>query len=321
MSKLTHKERAILALEGRQPDFVPTFELAFQLTEEVFGSSFNQSVDYNNLSEPDRRELCRLNAELYLAIAERYEHSIIMVAIAPSTVFPQRAQELVWTMKSIRDIARRRGEDYLLVTHGDTTLELPEGKWLERMIELLADNPAQLHVEAENRMFRSALPLYLGQCGFDGFALCADYAFNANPFFAPEQFAEFVTPYLKRLIAAYRGMEKYVIKHSDGNLMPILEQIVQCEPHAIHSLDPQGGMDIAAVKSRYGEKVALCGNVNCGLMQTGTDDEVLASCEYAMRHGKPGGGFIFCTSNCVFKGMPPERYELMIDYWRRHRYY
>ena len=40
-------------------------------------------------------------------------------------------------------------------------------------------------------------------------------------------FRQFVTPYLKALIAGYKAMGFYVIKPTDGNLMPILDQIVR----------------------------------------------------------------------------------------------
>lgn len=319
---MMHKERAILALEGGQPDYVPTFELAFQLTEEAFGRRFHEGAGNNALPEAERLELCRQNADLYLAIARRYEHSIIMICSTPSSVYPQRYMELVYTAQCVRRMAQSVGEDYLLITHGDATFSIPEGEWLEEMVEWLAETPERLDVKAEHMMYTlTGGCLYCAQNGFDGFALCSDYAFNANPFFSPAQFARFVTPYLERLVRTYRAMGKYVIKHSDGQLMPILDQIVGCRPHAIHSIDPQGGMDIAEVKRRFGKQVALCGNVHCGMLQTGTDAEVLASCEYAMTHGKPGGGYVYCTSNCVFKGMPLERYELMNDFWRKNRNY
>ena len=53
-----------------------------------------------------------------------------------------------------------------------------------------------------------------------------------------------------------------------------------------------------------GDRVALIGNVNCGLLTTGTDEEVIASVRYALQHGMPGSGYIFATSNCVYTGMP-----------------
>ena len=157
--------------------------------------------------------------------------------------------------------------------------------------------------------------------GLDGFALCADYCFNTGPFLRPNQFAEFVTPYLARLTQAYRNMGFYTIKHTDGNIMPILDQLIQTNPHALHSLDPQGGVDIAEVKRICGEHTTLIGNVNCGLMDTGTDEEVIASARYALTNGMPGGRYIFSTSNCVYTGMQLERYDLILDVWRREGNY
>ena len=153
--------------------------------------------------------------------------------------------------------------------------------------------------------------------GLDGFALCADYCFNTGPFLSPRHFDEFIAPYLSRLIGAYRDMDYYVIKHTDGNIMPIIDRLIEAKPHALHSLDPQGGVDIAEVKRLYGDQVCLIGNVNCGMLDTGTDEEVIDSTEYALRHGAPGGGYIFSTSNCVYTGMRLSRYELMLDVWRR----
>ena len=80
-------------------------------------------------------------------------------------------------------------------------------------------------------------------------------------------------------------------------------------------------VDIREVKRLVGDRVCLCGNVNCALMQTGSDQEVIESAEYCLTYGKPGGGYIFCTSNVPFKGLPPERYRMILDVWKRMRMY
>ncbi|RPI24713.1 MAG: hypothetical protein EHM70_20930, partial [Chloroflexota bacterium] len=152
--------------------------------------------------------------------------------------------------------------------------------------------------------------------GLDGFALCTDYCFNTGPFLSPRLFAGFVAPYLAKLIQGYRELGFYTIKHTDGNIMKIIDQLVQSNPHALHSLDPQAGVDIAEVKRLYGDRVCLIGNVNCGLMDSGSDEDVVESARYALRSGMPGGGYIFSTSNCVYTGMPLARYERMLDVWR-----
>jgi uroporphyrinogen decarboxylase len=103
--------------------------------------------------------------------------------------------------------------------------------------------------------------------------------------------------------------------------MPILDQLVQAGPHALHSIDPQAGVDIAKVKKMVGDKVCLIGNVGCAQLQTGTEEQVRESVTYCLKHGMPGGGYIFSTSNCIYTGMPLTRYDLMLGMWRKYGNY
>jgi uroporphyrinogen decarboxylase len=187
----------------------------------------------------------------------------------------------------------------------------------------MVDDRPGLLAEAR-QMVDSALraaEIYAKHTTLNGFALCADYCYNTGPFLSPRLFSELVTPFLAQLIAGYRSLGFYTIKHTDGNIMPILDQLIQANPHALHSLDPQGGVDIAEVKRLYGDQVCLIGNVNCGMLDTGTDEQVIDSVRYALQNGMPGGGYIFSTSNCIYTGMRLSRYELMLDIWREEGNY
>jgi uroporphyrinogen decarboxylase len=208
------------------------------------------------------------------------------------------------------------------MAHGDSTMGIPDGESMAEFAADLFDNRDKILEEQERRL---DAVLKRGEelmaAGVDGFILCCDYCFNSGPFLSPNMFGEFVTPFLKRLVAGYRRMGAYAIKHTDGDIMPILDQLVECEPHGLHSIDSMAGVDIAEVKRLYGDRICLMGNVNCATMQTGTDEEILESCRYAMENGKMGGGYIFSTSNCIFRGVPTRAYDLMIDYWRKNREY
>jgi len=81
--------------------------------------------------------------------------------------------------------------------------------------------------------------------------------------------------------------------------MPILDSLVSANPHALHSLGPQGSVDIAEVKRLVGDKVCLIGNINCAALQTGTDEKVIKSCRYALKNGTPNSG-IFTVQATVF---------------------
>ncbi len=254
-------------------------------------------------------------ADLYIATAERYEHSAIFIHPNPGGI-----EETVRLLDLIRE---KSGDRYFLMMHGDATFSLPDGTHMQEFSYRLVDDRPGLKAEA-SRMVDEALKaaeIYAKRTSLDGFALCADYCYNTGPFLSPRLFSELVTPYLQRLIAGYRSLGFYAIKHTDGNIMPILDQLIQTNPHALHSLDPQGGVDIAEVKRLYGRQVCLIGNVNCGMLDTGDDQQVIDSVRNSLRHGMPGGGYIFSTSNCIYTGMRLSRYELMLDIWRNEGNY
>ena len=317
---ITPREKFILALE-RKPIMgrVPHFELVFFLTMEAFGKVHPLHRNYSQWDQmtEKERELHRKDiAEIHVMIAERFEHSAIFLHPNPGSL-----EETIRQLEKIREIS---GDKYFLMIHGDATFGIPEGKQMEAFIYRLADEPEKVKAEAEKRVHDALeraekISKYKGL--LDGFALCSDYCFNTGPFLSPSMFSEFITPYLAKLIRGYREMGFYTIKHTDGNIMPILDQLVEANPHALHSLDPQAGVDIAEVKRRVGNKVCLIGNVNCALLQTGTEEEVIESVRYALKHGMPGYGYIFSTSNCIYTGLTLERYELMLKIWREEGNY
>ena len=59
------------------------------------------------------------------------------------------------------------------------------------------------------------------------------------------------------------------------------------------------------------------GNVECGMLQDTDEGKIRESVQYCMRHGGIGKRYVFSTSNCIFAGMPPESYRVMLDEYRR----
>jgi len=319
MKETMPRERFIAALERRPlTGRVPHFELVFYLTMEAFGQVHPLHRNYVQWIQMEEKErhLHRVDmADLYIATAERFEHSAIFIHPNPNTV-----KEACHLIDLIRE---KRGDRYFLMMHGDATYAIPVGGGLAEFCYRLADEPEKVKAEAD-LMVKEALrraERLQKHGGLDGFALCADYCFNSGPFLSPRQFSEFVAPYLAKLIQGYRDMGFYTIKHTDGNIMPIIDQLLQANPHALHTQVPQAGVDMAEVKRLYGDQVCLIGNVDCGLLDTGTEEEVVASARYALEHGMPGGGYIFSTSNCIYTGMPLARYETMLDVWREEGNY
>lgn len=315
---MTHRERAACALTGGIPDFVPHFEIDFQETERDFGTSF-----FGLEREPDRtgltdREINYHNAKLRAAVAKKFDHSIIVSTFVPSCRGRSFQEEATEQVEMLRELV---GTDRMVFGGGDPTYAIPGGDMMDFVVELY-ENPQKMKDEAQRRV-DDTLEYFekLRRAGAEGFILWSDYAFNGGPFLSPEMFSEFITPYLKQTVDGIRSMGCFAIKHTDGNLMPVIDQIVGCKPHALHSIDPMAGMDIKNIKEKYGKEICLIGNVHCAYMQTGSKDQIRESAEYALTYGKPGGGYIFSTSNVVFRGMPIESYDLIHKIWMDKRNY
>lgn len=325
---MTPKERAIAALTLKVPDMVPTFELEFQLEEEMFGRKFiTEDLTEEGLAKlswKEKEKKIYQLAEYMVEVYSTLEYSSIPgFILGDASEFWNEGGPLPEETKLLVKYLRQLiGDDYMIHYHGDGTFAIPDGNEMYEFAYAIADNREAVKEKAA-KMAETAIERNkrLAEAGVDCLILCSDYCYNSGPFLSPAMFEEFIQPYLYRIIDEARKLGLYTIKHTDGNIMPILDQLVECKPHALHSLDPQAKVDIKVVKELVGDKVCLCGNVNCALMQTGTDEEVIQSAEYALTYGKPGGGYIFCTSNVPFKGLPPERYKLILDVWKRMREY
>ena len=318
---MTHRERFIKTLKcepiGGQ---VPTFELVFFLTMEAFGKVHPSHRYYNQwdqMSSTEQNLHIRDMADIYIDTAVRYDHSAIFIHPNPGG--------FEWTQRLLEAIREKTGNEYYIMMHGDVTHSMPDGANLMDFCVDMLENPEKLNDQSQRWLDANLeLARKLDDKGhlLDGFALCSDYCFNTNPFFRPDQFEEFIVPYLKQAIDEYRKLGYYSIKHTDGNIMPILKQIADCKPDAIHSLDPQGGVSIPEVRKIVGDDICLIGNVNCGLLQTGTDEEMRADVMRSLREGMATGrGYVFSTSNCAYTGLPLQRYETMIDLWKQYGNY
>ena len=305
---MTPKERAVAALRLSQPDdIVPTFELQFQLSEELLAKCHVSDKDLDEAASVEARQrLIHQNAELCVEEAETLDYSLIAISYGPS-----RAEYVVETIKRLRELV---GNRYLIAIIADGTMGIPSGSNMMQLVEDLVERTEEVHANLAANVrntIEHARPLR--DAGADTALMCADYCFNDGPFLSPKMFREFVTPYLTESIAGLHELGMFAIKHTDGDIMPILDQLVEARPDAIHSIDPQAGADLKKVKQMVGRKVALCGNVHCGMLHNGTIEQIIADSKRALRDGMPGGGYIFCSSNTPFKGMPLDNYLAMLE--------
>ena len=142
----------------------------------------------------------------------------------------------------------------------------------------------------------SKLVTNLQECGFDFLWSFDDMAYKKSLMFSPATWDEFFVPYLKESIS---HIHVPWVFHSDGNLMPILDKLLELGMNGIHPLEP-GAMDLDVLKSQYGDKVCLIGNIDIDHTLTdATREEVFQTVRERIQQMGPGGRYIISDSNSV----------------------
>jgi uroporphyrinogen decarboxylase len=147
----------------------------------------------------------------------------------------------------------------------------------------------------------------LAAAGLDVLVVEDDIANTHTLLISPAHFREFVEPYNRRLVERAHALGLKVVRHSDGNLWPIMEDLAAAGYDGLNPLEPQAGMDLARVKAAWGHRFCLLGNIDClHLLCEGTPEEVDEAVARAIQAAAPGGGYIVCSSNSLHPGVNPE---------------
>jgi uroporphyrinogen decarboxylase len=193
---------------------------------------------------------------------------------------------------------------------------------LRGMTNLLMDyalNPDLAHRLARIVMdYKTRVMQHAADLGADILCTGDDYAHRQAPIMSPEHFRRFVLPYLREAVQVARDNGLPFLKHTDGNLWPIMDDIVGAGIDCLDPLEPIADMDMLRVKETYGDRIALAGNVDCGqLLPRGTEEQVVEAVRETIAKGAPGGGFILASSNSIHPAVKPANYRAMVEAGRR----
>jgi uroporphyrinogen-III decarboxylase len=148
---------------------------------------------------------------------------------------------------------------------------------------------------------------HLSDLDFDFVWFGDDLAFKTAPFVSPKVFRELFMPHFRKVA---EGIGKPWIFHSDGNLMPILDDLLSLGMQGLHPIEP-GAMDLGLLKRRYGGSLCLVGHINVDTLGRGVPADVDALVRQAVQTAAPGGGYIAGSSNSVPYYARPENVRAM----------
>jgi len=148
--------------------------------------------------------------------------------------------------------------------------------------------------------------------GADVIIVPGDLAGEHTTIMSPKHFREYIKPYHAEIVKHAHSKGVTIVKHSDGNIWPILDDLLDAGFDGIHPIQPQC-MSIGDVKEYLRGKACVLGNIDCrNLLPFGTEEDVVQTVRETIEMAAPGGGYIISSSNSIHPGCKAENYIAMV---------
>lgn len=330
---MTGYQRFMTALRRQQPDRVPIWELL--VNRPVIEKMYGPDCSYLDFAEKENLDgVCVAENIRQTPVDDNHfydewgilwgygkadapypaQHPIRSEADLDRLVPPD--PEADHRLTTLEEAVRRFKGEKAIVFLGHDAYEFSAN--LRGMDNLLMDyalNPDLAHrlarvvVDYKKRVIERAL-----EVGADVALTGDDYAYRHAPMMSPAHFREFILPYLKEIVDLAHAKGFPYIKHTDGNIWSILDMMVEeAGIDGIDPIEPIAGMDIGRMKQQYGDRVCLCGNVDCTVVLTrGPKELVIEAVKETIAKASVGGGHIMASSNSIHPAVDPELYKTML---------
>lgn len=350
---MTPRERFLVALKGGQPDRVPIFDCLF--SKDVYEYAIGKRPEVYNGSDAAEASLALgfdaafvfesggsgLHPEKLTTDTYRCEWGITWKVDPPGWPADGPIDHPIKNRKDFENyvppdpLAPKRVEDV------EMAVEKVKGKiaivaaipgpftqaWLltgfERFALAMYDDPDLIHSLLK---MTTDYAIKLGKRmiagGADVIMPCDDIGTKTGPFISPKQFETFIFLHFKRLVGTVKELGVPVLFHCCGNIDVILDKFVEIGMDGYNPVQRSAGMNLRKVKTKYGERICLSGNVNSSVtLPYGTEEDVERETKECLREGAPRGGYILSSDHSFHGGIPINNILKMIEVGKKYGKY
>lgn len=328
---MTSKERVIKALKREEPDRLPTFEWIIHpriikaLTGQESEIEFIRQMDIDGIAINTNMKKEKINDQHF-----RDEWNIVRVSNDeyPNAVeFPIQTEDDMehfiipdpdadYRFDDIRKGMEELGDEKAIIIRLRDVFSQPRDLMgYENFLMGFYMQPAlvsrlmEISVDYNTRLAKNARAL-----GGEIIVVGDDIADNRGTLISPEIYREMVLPHFQRLIRNFKDMGFYVIKHTDGNISDVIDDIISSGIDCLDPIDPMAGLDIGKIKDQYGSRVCLKGNIDCVRTLTEKSEaELIAEVKDCILKASIGGGHIISSSNSIHSGINPFNYKVFLE--------
>jgi len=194
-----------------------------------------------------------------------------------------------------------RGEtEFLMDMAGDPGLA-------RELAEKVGSHITEIGVEALRRtkLFETGIWIY------------DDMAFNKGPMFSPEAFEQIILPAYRKMLKAYRAAgAKYIMLHSDGDIRPLLDMLIDAGIDGINPVERRAGMLIPELRRKYPKLILTGGMCNSETLINGPVSKIEAEAREIIDTGRNGG--IVIGTHSISPEVPIENFAAYLNICRTY---
>jgi uroporphyrinogen decarboxylase len=329
---MTSLERVITALERKKADRVPLCEMFINssVMDKIYkGCSYADFVEkygIDVITVPSRQEMKKIGKDTFIdswQIVYKYSGNWDLTEVG----FPISSKDDLpeyeppdplddFRLDELRSVVQSfKGEKAIIFALRDSFSRPRRLMGMENLlINYILDPDFVLDVVEMAVKYNLKLLVKAIEEGADIIITSDDYASNSGTMMSPAHFEKFVLPGLDKMVKKTHELGAKYIKHSDGNILPILDMIIDTGIDGLHPIDPGADMNIFEVKKKYGDRICVIGNVDCKYtLCEGTQTEVEDYVKNLIAKLAPGGGYMLSSSNSIHSGVKPENFLAMIE--------
>lgn len=153
---------------------------------------------------------------------------------------------------------------------------------------------------------------------FDAVAISDDYGTQRAMVMSPESWRALIRPPLAEILAMAKRHGRYAFLHSCGNIVPIIEDLIEIGVDILHPIQPEV-MDVYRLKRDFGDALTFCGGLRTqDLLPNGSPQHIRDEVRRLKDVMGAGGGYILEPGITLQADVPPANMIAMIEEARRN---
>ena len=330
---MNSRERVLSVLKGELPDRLPWIEnfvsnevMAGLLGHDNFDvpCTYSQKIDFPGMIRvsPDLRKVIPIDNISYDLVPPRFAKTEKLGGhdnITEGLIKTRNDLKLLDNLPDPDDEAMYRPAEDFLKRHKDDSAAIitvrsgPSNTYLSMGIDhfctsIMTDPEFVQEILWRFSNWTKQVVKNVQELPFDLFFTPDDIGFGAAPMISPKHFREFCVPVMKNV---FDEIKLPIIYHSDGNIMPIMDDIIALGVDGVANMEP-GPMDIVDVKQKYGSQITIVGNIDLHYTLTeGTVEETRQEVKERIQALAPGGHYILASANSLPNYVKPENVRAM----------